>query len=128
MRIEHIAFQVEFPQEVARWYADHLGMTIRRASTQGPQMHFLACDGDHVLLEFYNNPAAAMPDYRAMHPLMLHIAWVSDDLPADRARLMAAGATAFDEITTTPTGDKLAMLRDPWGLAIQLAQRATPML
>jgi glyoxylase I family protein len=128
MRIEHIAFQVEFPQDVAKWYAQHLGMTIRRSSTQGPQMHFLACVGDHVMLEFYNNPAAPLLDYRSMHPLMLHIAWVSNDLPADRARLIAAGAEAFDEIAVTPAGDKLAMLRDPWGLAIQLAQRGTPML
>jgi hypothetical protein len=33
-----------------------------------------------------------------------------------------------DEVTTTPAGDKLAMLRDPWGLAIQFVRRAEPML
>lgn len=128
MRIEHIAFQVEFPQLVAAWYRDHMGMTIKRASDQGPQMHFLACDNDHVMFEFYYNPIASLPDYASMHPLLLHTAWVSNDPVKDRARLIAAGATAVDDVVTTPTGDQLAMLRDPWGLALQLVKRAQPML
>jgi hypothetical protein len=28
----------------------------------------------------------------------------------------------------TPTGDQFAMLRDPWGLALQLARRARPLV
>lgn len=128
MRIEHIAFQVELPQLVAKWYADNLGMTIKRASDQGPQMHFLACDDDHVMFEFYNNPAAPLPNYASMHPLLLHIAWISQEPSKDRARLLAAGASSFEDVVTTPAGDQLAMLRDPWGLALQLVKRAKPML
>lgn len=128
MRIEHVAFQVEFPQLVAAWYRDNLGMTIKRASDQGPQMHFLACDGDHVLLEFYNNPVATVPDYKSMHPLLVHIAWQSDDPIKDGNRLIAAGASTFQDVVTTPAGDQLAMLRDPWGLALQLVKRTKPML
>jgi glyoxylase I family protein len=128
MRIEHVAFQVREPQAVARWYGEHLGMTIRRASTQGTQMHFLACDQDHVLLEFYYNPVAPLPDYASMHPLILHIAWESQDIPADAARLTQAGATVAQEMVTTPDGDRVMMLRDPWGLALQLVQRRQPML
>jgi hypothetical protein len=28
----------------------------------------------------------------------------------------------------TPAGDELVMLRDPWGVALQLVKRAQPML
>jgi hypothetical protein len=31
-------------------------------------------------------------------------------------------------LTTTPAGDSLVMLRDPWGIALQLVKRAQPML
>jgi len=54
-----------------------------------------------------------------------HVAFMVD---AVRRKLIAAGATPVGEVTTTPAGDKLAMLRDPWGLAIQFLRRADPML
>jgi len=41
--------------------------------------------------------------------------------------LLQAGATTEGEVTTTPFGDDLAMLRDPWGFAVQLVKRAVPM-
>ena len=42
--------------------------------------------------------------------------------------MIAAGATPAGEVTTSPVGDQLAMLRDPWGLAIQLVKRSRPMV
>ena len=129
MRIEHLAIQVQDPVAVAKWYADHLGMRVVRAGSAPTYTHFLADEGDHVLVEIYNNPAATIPDYRSMDPLLLHLAFASDDdMQAQRARLLAAGATAAGDISTTPAGDQLAMLRDPWGFAIQLAKRRQPML
>ena len=59
---------------------------------------------------------------------MLHFAFAVDDPAAVRERLLAAGASAEGELTTTAAGDQLAMLRDPWGLAIQLAKRKQPMV
>jgi uncharacterized glyoxalase superfamily protein PhnB len=59
---------------------------------------------------------------------VLHLAFISEDMQADRNRLLAAGATAVGDIAVTPAGDHLAMVRDPWGFCIQLAQRAEPMI
>jgi len=81
-----------------------------------------------MMLELYHNPPEAVPNYAAMDPLLLHVAFTVEDVEAIRSKLIAAGATAVDEVTTTPAGDKLAMLRDPWGLAIQFVRRANPML
>ena len=80
------------------------------------------------MLEFYNNPTVAVPDYRAIDPLVLHIAFWTDDVEAARERLLSAGASAVGEALVTPAGDHVAMLRDPWGLAIQLVHRAQPMI
>jgi glyoxylase I family protein len=127
MRIEHLAFVAQEPAVVAEWYVAHLGFEIKRAMDVSPFMHFIA-DEQGMMIEIYRQPHIRVPDYRDMDPLLLHLAFVSNDVEKDRARLIAAGATAVGEIQKTPTGDELAMLRDPWGFAIQLAQRATPMV
>lgn len=128
MKIEHTACQVEDPVGVARWYAEHLGLTVKRAQQQSPFGQFLADDGDSVMLEFYNNPAVAVPDYRAADPLAFHIAFRTADVAGTRARLLRAGATAEGEVVVNPAGDHMAMLRDPWGLPIQFVSRAVPMI
>ena len=127
MKLEHTAFQVSHPVEMAQWYVRHLGMVIKRAQTAPPFGHFLSDASGTAMLELYNNPSIPVPDYRALDPLAVHIAFVADDIDATRARLLAAGATAEGVVDTTPVGDKVTMLRDPWGLALQLVKRSTPM-
>jgi uncharacterized glyoxalase superfamily protein PhnB len=128
VKIEHAAIQVQDPIAVARWYVEHCGLTVKRAQSEPPFGHFLADQGDAVMLEIYNNPKATVPDYRQMDPLVLHIAFAVDDVSRVRARLVAAGASPEGEVQITAAGDHMAMLRDPWGLAIQLVRRAVPMI
>jgi catechol 2,3-dioxygenase-like lactoylglutathione lyase family enzyme len=128
MKIEHIAFNVPEPVKAAQWYVEHLGMQIVRSVAEPPHIHFLADRAGHSVLEFYCDSRAAVPDYRAMNPFMLHIALVVDDIEATRDRLVAAGATAEGETLTTPTGDQLAFVRDPWGVTLQLAKRVKPLV
>lgn len=128
MKLEHVALQVADPVGLSRWYVDQLGLTVKRAQTASPFGHFLADDGDAVMLEFYNNPKVPVPDYRAIDPLLFHIAFQTDDVEGTRRRLIAAGATPEGDVQISAGGDTLAMLRDPWGLPIQLARRATPMI
>lgn len=128
MKIEHFAYMVDEPATVSQWYVEHLGFTIKRAMTESPFTHFLADDSGSVMIEIYNNPVASVPDYSTMDPLNLHLAFVSEDLEADHKRLVDAGASPVGEITRLENGDELAMLRDPWGFAIQLAKRGVPMM
>jgi glyoxylase I family protein len=128
MRIEHVAFQVEDPVAVAAWYVEHLGFVVKRSMDVAPFGHFLADDSGRMMIEIYNQPVAAVPSYRWMHSVALHLAFVSADVAADRRRLIAAGATEEGEVVTTAGGDTVAMLRDPWGFAIQLCHRAEPMV
>ena len=128
MQIEHLALNVAHPVAMAQWYVEHLGMTIVRDGPPPVSVRFLADSGGRVMLEVYRNPPDAVPDYAAIDPLLLHIAFVADDVDTARDRLIAAGAIPVGDIEVTPAGDRLVMLRDPWGLAIQLAKRVDPMV
>ena len=128
VKIEHTAYQVADPVSLAAWYVAHLGLRVKRAQSESPFGYFLADDGDSVMLEFYRQDALPVPDYRAMDPLLLHLAFLADEVSATRARLIAAGATPEGEAFTNAAGDEVAMLRDPWGLPVQLIRRAAPMI
>jgi len=126
MKIEHIAYNVSDPVAVAAWYTEHLGLKIVRIVDVPAKTHFLA-DDQATAIEIYCNPVDQVPDYAAMDPLILHIAFASDDPTADSARLIAAGATAYSD-NHFSDGTHLVMLRDPWGFALQLCKRGTPLL
>jgi hypothetical protein len=79
------------------------------------------------LLEIYNNPPNQVPQYATMSPLQLHIAFVSQNPETDKDALIEAGATLVEELRLDD-GSHLIMLRDPWGLALQLCKRAVFML
>ena len=127
MKIEHIAFNVSDPVAIAAWYGQHLGLTIARHIPVPTQTHFLADDDGRTVLEIYGNPACDLPDYFAMNPLQLHLAFVSESPMEDSTRLIEAGAVWIDELKL-PDGGHLIMLRDPWGLALQLCKRAAPLV
>ena len=127
LNIEHFACNVSDPAGVAAWYVEHLGMRIVRRITAAPHIHFLADAKERVVMEIYNSPADAVPDYPAMHPQRFHLAFAAPEPDAAKAALVAAGATFVDE-QTLPDGSRLVMLRDPWGLPLQLCKRAVPLL
>lgn len=128
MKIEHLAYSAHDPAAVAAWYAKHMGFTIKRKMDTPPFMHFICDDSGKVMIELYNNPAVKVPDYKSMDPLLLHLAFVSSDVRADRDRLLKAGCSLAADVLLTPGGDELVMLRDPFGFAIQLCKRRDPMV
>lgn len=126
MRIEHIAFNVSDPVAMANWYCVHLQLRVVRHIPHPTQTHFLA-DSGSTILEIYCNPADQVPDYKLMDPLLLHLAFASSDPTMDSRKLVSAGAIFVSE-THLADGSYLIMMRDPWGLALQLCKRSTPLL
>jgi len=126
MRFEHFALNVPDPRAMARWYVEQLGFKVVRRREDAPFTHFLADDTGRVTVELYSNPKAAVPDYAAQHPLVFHFAVVAADARAECRRLEQAGARLLFE-EPQPDGSMLIMMRDPWGLPLQLCQRATPL-
>lgn len=128
MKIEHFAYQVNDPDASAKWYCQNLSFSIKREADLPCPVRFLADETGQVMLEIYNNPVVETPDYASMDPLLLHIAFCCEDLLSTVERLIAAGAVRVSGPEIIASGDELAMLRDPWGLAIQLVNRANPMV
>jgi glyoxylase I family protein len=126
MKFEHFALNVPDARAHAQWYVQHVGFTIVRARDDAPFTHFLADETGRVVVELYSNSKAAYPDYANMHPLSFHLAVVAPDARAERARLEKSGAKLFIE-DPQPDGALLIMLRDPWGVPLQLCQRTNPM-
>ena len=126
MIFEHLAFNVADPVAVAAWYCEHCGLRLVRHAPERAQTHFLADDGATVI-EIYCNPPDNVPDYGSMHPLLFHLAIKSSDAVADSKRLAAAGAMIVEEVRLDD-GSHLVMMRDPWGLALQVCQRVTSLL
>jgi glyoxylase I family protein len=126
MKFEHFALNVPDAPGQARWYVQHLGFKVVRSRTDAPFTHFLADETGRVVVELYHNPKAATPDYAAQHPLVFHLAVVAADAKAECARLVKAGAKLFLE-EPQPDGSMLIMMRDPFGVALQLCQRTNPM-
>ena len=125
--MEHVALNVSDPVKMAAWYTKHLGFEMVRSMTTPPYTHFLKESGGTVMIEIYHNPPDQVPIYSQMHPLLLHLAFVSIDPGVDKARLLEAGATWVQD-EHLPDGSYLVMMRDPWGLAIQFCKRGKPML
>lgn len=127
MKLEHFALNVENPLAMSEWYVKHLGLKIVRQMQEAPFTTFLADDSESIMIEIYNNPPDAVPNYREMNPLQVHLAFVSETPDQDRNRLVAAGAS-LESDQHLKDGSHLVMLRDPWGLSIQLCKRGVPML
>jgi len=128
IRLEHVAINVEDPAAMANWYCENLDMKVIRKGEPPVNMRFISDAGRNMMLEIYHNPPDAVPDYRSMDPLSLHIAFMVDDVKAICDKLLAAGATVASDVNITESGDEIAMLRDPWGVPIQFVKRAEPML
>lgn len=128
MQLEHVALNVAEPDAMAQWYVTHLAMRIVRHIPQPNATYFLADSAGRSVIEIYHNPAAMVPNYADIPSLALHFAFNTADIEADAARLVGAGATHNAPIETTPAGDRLTFLRDPWSITIQLAQRQKSLL
>lgn len=127
MKLEHFALNVEDPLAMAAWYVEYLGLTIVRQMKEAPYTTFMADSSGRIMVEIYRNPADEVPPYPDMNPLLVHLAFVSEEPEEDKKGLMAAGAS-LESDQQLEDGSRLVMLRDPWGLALQLCKRGKPML
>ena len=127
MKLEHFALNVEDPVSMTSWYREHLGLRVARQMEDAPFTTFLVDDSDTILLEVYKNPTVEVPPYREMNPLLVHLAFVSEDPAKEKNRLIEAGATLVSDHQMND-GTHLVMMRDPWGLAIQFCKRGMPMI
>lgn len=125
--MEHTAIDVADPAAVADWWVKNLGFEITMQKEDTTHTTFIVDKTGKIAVELYRAPdGTTPPDYKAMRPLQLHFAFLSKDVEADIARLTAAGATLL--VHEKISGFNGAMLKDPYGISIQLVKRAKPVL
>ena len=122
MKLEHVAINVENSVAMAEWYVKNCEMKVVLQVEGPPFTRFLADADGRTAIEIYSNPAASVPDYARQNPLIYHHAFTVDDPDGVKDRLMQAGATFVEEVNLD-TGARLVMLRDPWGIPLQLVNR-----
>ena len=126
--IQHIGLNVNNPVEVANWYIQNLGMKLIRQGNAPQFVTFIAGAGGNMEMEFYNKEKFKKIDFQKIDVMSFHFAFLTDSIGIIKKKLIDAGAKLVDKITETPTGDKVAMLRDPWGMPLQLVERSIPMI
>ncbi|MEW2921017.1 VOC family protein [Muricauda sp. ANG21] len=125
MIFEHFAVNVADAPSVVKWYVAHLGLKARVADKNPPFMTFLEDGTGRVVIEFYQRTDAPVSDFSKENSLSFHVAFVSENAENDKKRLVESGAT-FELEVKLEDGSHIVMLRDPWGMPLQLCQRANP--
>ena len=128
VRIEHVAFNVPEPVSSVNWYTKNLGMKIMRKGAPPTYTYFIADSGEHIMMELFHNINFVSLNLPELSFMAFHFAFMVKDVEKIKDKLLDAGATLAQNISTTPTGDKVLMLRDPWGLPIQFVQRVQPLI
>lgn len=127
MVFEHFALNVKHPIETARWYVDNCEMKIVKGSDKPPFAHFLADKTGRVVMEIYKNYNAEMIDLKLKHPLEFHFAFMVKNAGEIKNKLLQAGASLVEELHPDD-GSHLVMLKDPFGVSLQICQRGVPMM
>ncbi len=127
MKVEHVALDVADPVAFCDWWVKNLGFTVT-LSNPGPGFcHFIVDETGKFAFEVYRAAGIdAAPDYSKQNPLTMHIAFLSDDVDADVERLAKAGATTLEVVHKD--GFDMALMRDPFGVAIQFVKRGKSVL
>ena len=127
MRFEHFALNVTEPVAMTAWYQKHFNIQILSAMKESPFTQWWGDSEGRVFCEVYYNPKAKVIDFENQHPLEFHFAFAVDDPESLQNQLIEDSATFF-EVVNLDDGSELIMMRDPWGIPLQLCKRGKPFL
>ena len=124
MKIEHIGICVSNPIQMGNWYRENLGFRILRAEgSDTGGVVFLIDSEDKTVLELGRLPEIPPLDVRSFLPVQFHIAVECVEPLAEAQRLVAAGAKLVGESPRNSYPGEKILVRDPWGMTIQLLNR-----
>ena len=123
MSMSTVNVRVDDVAAAVAWYTKHLGFTL--LSNAAPAFADVTLGSLRLLLSGPTSSAGrAMPDGDRPRPggwNRIHL--IVDDLPAEVARLRAAGVKFRNDIVTGPGGSQI-LLTDPSGNLVELFQPA----
>lgn len=124
MSIEHIGFCVDEPYRMANWYVENLNFRIiKKGGSETDGVVFIEDSKGKTILELYNVPGIKKMNFSTFVPLQFHIG-IEVTNPLEKAKeLVKSGAKLVGEsIRNSYKGEKY-LIRDPWGLTLQILNR-----
>jgi glyoxylase I family protein len=122
MYVEHMGICVGHPFEMADWYVRNFDFEIlKKSGTKDDGVVFIGDGKGNTVLELYNAPGTGKINFSSLTPLQFHIA-IEVESPYEKSlELEKAGA----KIEGKPVSDNdwKYMVRDPWGLTLQILNR-----
>ena len=119
----NVRYMVDDVERAVEWYGEHLGFSL--ISSAAPAFADVRRGALRLLLSGPASSAGrAMPDGEQPRPggwNRIHL--IVDDLPAEVARLRAAGAQFRNDVVTGPGGAQILLI-DPSGNLVELFQPA----
>ena len=119
----NVRYMVDDVEAAIEWYAKHLGFSL--LSNQAPAFADVKRGSLRLLLSGPSSSAGRpMPDGEQPRPggwNRIHL--IVDDLPAEIARLRAAGVQFRNDIVTGPGGSQILLVDPSWNL-VELFQPA----
>ena len=123
MTIEHLGLLVSNPIQMGKWYKENLGFQIlREAGTDTDGVVFMEDDRGTVI-EIGRLPEASPLDVKSLNPLAVHLAVQCSHPENEARRLVEAGAEMIGESPRNAYKGEKILVRDPWGLTIQVVNR-----
>jgi catechol 2,3-dioxygenase-like lactoylglutathione lyase family enzyme len=128
-RINHIHLKAPDPRKTADWYAKAFAFKIVSDETRVFGDRFVRCQSDDGGLMVNISGARTgetlgAGDASAHHGLE-HFGFDSEDIEADIARLQSLGARLLEGPTQVPNGPRIAFLRAPDDVRVELVERRT---
>ena len=123
LALNHIHLKATDPRKTAAWYVEMFGAEIVR-DTENQGAVFLAVDVAGIRLSI-SSPAAgqSLPQGSAdVHLGLEHYGLETDDIEGLLARLQAGGVEVLEPLRTVASGLKIAFIRAPDDVRIELMQ------
>ena len=125
-RVNHIHLKAPDPKRTAQWYVDMFGAKVVGEGEGLGGSHTVRLDLDGVRINVTSAPAGqALPQGTAEpHYGLEHFGFDTDDIEGVIARLQSHGTEVLLPITTVPSGVKIAYVKGPDNVRIELVQAA----
>lgn len=125
---EHVGMVTGDMDRSLAFYRDLLGLRLHLRKTMGNGTEVAFLDSGNGMLEIFAPPGGAGPasDLAAATSGVLHITFLVDNVDESFAKLEAAGVAIKERprpAVNSEVLDRVAFLRDPDGIIVELAER-----
>ena len=129
-RINHIHLKATDPRRTADWYVGAFGFKIVNDETRVFGDRFIRCTSEDggmaVNISGARSKETLGPGDASAHHGLEHFGFDTEDIEADIRRLEGLGARLLEGPIQNPNGPRIAFLRAPDDVRVELVERRKP--